>query len=146
MRGALRAWWPAIVWMGVIGVATSARLPIGALGRTGLPLDKVAHLVLYGVLGWTIGRALWVSDHRTARAVWIALAAGLLFGAIDEWHQGTLPYRQTSVADWLADAAGVSLGLAAYLWPRWLRGKMTEGGRVSPRETDGRIPPPGLKL
>jgi hypothetical protein len=100
--------------MGVIGVATSARLPVGALGRTGLPIDKIAHLLLYGVLGWTIGRALWVSDYRTARAVWLALAAGLLFGGVDEWHQGSLLYRETSFADWLADAAGVSLGLA---WP-----------------------------
>ncbi len=145
MRRVVLAWWPTVAWMGVIGVATSARLPVGALGRTGLPIDKIAHLLLYGVLGWTIGRALWVSDYRTARAVWLALAAGLLFGGVDEWHQGSLLYRETSFADWLADAAGVSLGLAVYLWPRWFRRDENGGGIEGPRPA-GTAPRPGVRL
>lgn len=123
MSRAARAWWPVVVWMGIIVFLTSVRLPIGGLARTGLPLDKVAHLLLYGGLGWTLGRAMWASGYRAAVAVWLCLLFGLLFGAVDEWHQGALRSREASFADWLADAAGVSLGLAAFLWPRWLRMK-----------------------
>lgn len=144
MRRAVRAWWPVIAWTGVIVFATSVRLPVGGLARTGLPLDKVAHLLLYSGLGWTLGRAMWVSEHRTAGAVWLSLIAGLLFGGADEWYQGALLSRDASFADWLADAAGLSLGLAAYLWPRWLdtKGAMQDAEGTSERSGDllGRTP------
>lgn len=133
MSRAARAWWPVVAWMAVIVFATSVRVPVGALARTGLPLEKVAHLLLYGGLGWTLGRAMWVSGYRTPLAVWACFAAGLLFGGVDEWHQGALLSRDASFADWLADASGVSLGLAAYLWPRWLRWKRAVRGEAPTR-------------
>lgn len=139
MNRAVRAWWPVIAWMGVIAFATSIRLPVGALARTGLPLDKVAHLLLYGGLGATLGRAMWASGYRTALAVWLCLSAGLLFGGADEWHQGALLSRDASFADWLADAAGVSLGLAAYLWPRWLDWKHAVRGEAPAHEGSGGV-------
>lgn len=120
MSGPVRAWWPVLAWMGVIVVATSVTAPAGVWIPRGVPWDKVVHFLLYGGLGWTLGRALWVSENRTPRAVWLSLLVGLLFGALDEWHQGALLARDASFADWLADAGGVSLGLAGYLWPRWL--------------------------
>jgi VanZ family protein len=134
-----RAWWPVIAWMGVIVFLTSVRLPVGGLARTGLPLDKAAHVLLYGGLGWTLGRAMWVSGYRAALAVWLCLLAGLLFGAADEWHQGTLRFREASFSDWLADAAGVSLGLAAFLWPRWLGMKHAMRGEVLTGEASGSV-------
>ena len=118
MSRPIRAWWPVLAWMAVIAIATSMRLPAGPLTRTALPLDKLVHFVLYLGLGWTLGRALWLSDRSSTGVVLLALAVGLAFGAIDEWHQGALLYRHASVADWLADAAGVSFGLVLYLWPR----------------------------
>lgn len=139
MNLAARAWWPVVAWMGVIVFLTSVRLPVGGLARTGLPLDKVAHVLLYGGLGWALGRAMWVSGYRTALAVWLCLMAGLLFGGADEWHQSTLRYREASFGDWLADAAGVSLGLVAYLWPRWLRMKHTVRGEVLTGNASGSV-------
>lgn len=120
MSGPARAWWPVLAWAGVILVATSVPPPASIWTPGGLPWDKVVHFALYAGLGVTLGRALWVSGRRTPRAVWLSLVAGLLFGALDEWHQGALLARDPSLADWLADAGGVALGLAAYLWPRWL--------------------------
>lgn len=120
MSRAARAWWPAVAWAGVILVATSVPAPDDVPLDPDLPWDKAAHFALYGGLGWTLGRALWVSGKRTPRAVWLSLAAGLVFAALDEWHQGWLLTRDPSFADWLADAGGVALGMAAYLWPRWL--------------------------
>jgi VanZ family protein len=125
--------------MSVIVFATSVHVPLGALTRTELPLDKVAHLLLYGGLGWTLGRAMWVSGYRVALAVWLCLTAGLLFGGADEWHQGALLSREASFADWLADAAGVSLGLAAYLWPRWLDWKHALRVETPTREGSGSV-------
>ncbi|MGH7542170.1 MAG: VanZ family protein, partial [Gemmatimonadota bacterium] len=108
--------------------------------RGPFPWDKVAHFILYWGLGWTLGRAIWVSGRRTANAVWGALAFGLVFGALDEWHQGALLTRQTSFADWLADAAGVSFGLAAHLWPRWRRERPRPEARPSAERTEGATP------
>ena len=38
------------------------------------------------------------------------ILVGLLYGAIDEWHQAFVPHRIPSMGDWLADAAGVVVG------------------------------------
>ncbi|MDH5235595.1 MAG: VanZ family protein [Gemmatimonadota bacterium] len=98
---------PAIVWAGVILVVTSwpnPQLPFSASG-----LDKVAHFSMYGILGFLVGRAL--PRHRLLSAL-VAAALGLaMFGALDEWHQRFVPGRSADIRDWLADVAGMVLGL-----------------------------------
>jgi len=42
---------------------------------------------------------------------------GILYGALDEFHQSFIPMRQMSLGDFIADAAGV---LAGYFGVRWL--------------------------
>lgn len=114
----MRAWAPVVVCAVGIGVATTIYVPDLGLGRARFPVDKLVHFAMYFVLGWTVARALWVSGRRSSRAVVVALLAGLAFAALDEWHQTLLHWREASFADWLADAAGLSTGLALYLWPR----------------------------
>lgn len=121
MRRELRAWWPVVAWVGLIGVATSVPIPRGPWIRPELPLDKLAHFGLYFGLGWVLARALWWTERWTVMALSIAYLAGLAFAAVDEWHQRVLLSRQASFSDWLADAAGVSLGVALYVWHRWRR-------------------------
>ena len=42
------------------------------------------------------------------------LLMGVGYGALDEWHQGFVPGRDASVGDWVADSAGVILGLVLF--------------------------------
>ncbi len=133
MSRAVRAWWPVAAWVLVILTATTVAFPDLGIGRGRFPLDKVAHFGLYLGLGWSIGRALWISERWSVRSVLLALAAGLAFAALDEWHQSLLRWREANVGDWLADAAGMSIGLVLYLWPRWYAWSKATAGETADR-------------
>jgi VanZ family protein len=72
--------------------------------------DKVAHVIMYGVLGWLAAVAL-----QGARRVFLAHAAALagiaVLAALDELHQLFIPGRSADLADWLADMTGAVLVL-----------------------------------
>jgi VanZ family protein len=74
----------------------------------GLSLDKVAHFVMYAGLGLLVGRA-WALSMRGWTWV-LPLLLILLLGAADEIRQGGLAERAAEFADWIADAAGASVG------------------------------------
>ncbi|MFQ5679352.1 MAG: VanZ family protein [Gemmatimonadota bacterium] len=101
--------------MGLIGILTTLSVPDEPWRQTLPGLDKLLHFLLYVGLGWFLGRAAWLSGRPGPRAVWAALLSGLLFAALDEWHQAVLPTRDASLADWLADTAGLSVGLLLYV-------------------------------
>jgi VanZ family protein len=72
--------------------------------------DKVAHILVFAVLGW-MALAAW--PHRLSV---IALGLGL-YGPLIELLQALTPSRTASVADAAADWVGLALGLAlARLW------------------------------
>ena len=80
--------------------------------------DKVAHMCEYGVLSLLLGRAI-----RTTRRFEGLLAAGLMavvigagIGASDELFQSTVPNRDSSVYDWMADTMGLSIAQVVYAW------------------------------
>ena len=90
------------VWCQVGG---SQALPVPAMFER-LGNDKVEHMLAFftlavlGGLGWPQARA------------WLATAL-LVVGALIEVLQGTsLIHRDMDVMDWLADAAGIMLGMA----------------------------------
>jgi VanZ like family len=80
--------------------------------------DKLVHLALFAALAVT-GR--WAGIGRGA------LAVGLVaYAAVSELLQGLTPLdRSASVADWLADAAGVLVGLL--LWESLTRRRRRTG-------------------
>jgi len=80
--------------------------------KTATPgLDKVAHLVEYGVLGLLLSRAV----GGRARGVMFAsmLVLGVAVGIADEVIQSHVPGRQAGADDVIADAVGVTVGLLA---------------------------------
>jgi VanZ family protein/UDP-2,3-diacylglucosamine pyrophosphatase LpxH len=90
------------------------------------PLDKVAHATAFGLLAWVLDLALQRNRpdlplYRRHLLVFVAVA---IYGATDEWHQLFVPGRSCEFGDWLADAAGGSLGLflgsVQLLVSRWL--------------------------
>lgn len=91
-------------------------LPVapGLFERTGL--DKVVHIVMYGVLGWLCARALHRAEgFCAAAAILLAILLTSAYGASDEWHQVYVPGRYPSGADWIADTAGACLAAWFYL-------------------------------
>lgn len=125
MRAHLRAWAPVAGWLVFIAVATSVPLPARVWRPTDFPTDLLGHFFLYFGLGWLVARALWTSDRWSVANLVLAVIAAILFAVLDEWHQRWIPRRASSLSDWLADVAGLSFGLALYVWVRWRDWKRT---------------------
>lgn len=111
-----RPWFPAAAWLAVILTLTSIPNPDTPTVSGG---DKVAHLIMYGVLGALVGRALG-HGRRSAGRLAVAFVAIVLVAAADEWHQRFIPGRTASVADWVADCAGAAISLLL-VGARWRR-------------------------
>ena len=88
--------------------------------------DKVAHLCEYGVWG-LFGYLALVRNGRRERWGPVAIfLAGLALGGVDEWIQSHTPGREPSVSDWLADAAGILLGIGLCGYIEWRRAARRE--------------------
>jgi len=74
--------------------------------------DKVAHfgeyfilgVLLFGGIGWTVSRS------RYATFMFL-FAVGVSIAAFDELVQSYIPGRRMDLTDWLADGAGVVMGI-----------------------------------
>lgn len=75
--------------------------------------DKLAHLSGFFLLA-ALAQAGYES-RRTARRLMLAL---LGYGLLIELVQALLPWREFSLWDWVADAAGVALCVALAYWLR----------------------------
>jgi len=103
----VRAWLPAVAWGALIFLVSSRpTIPVALESGT----DKIAHCLVYAVLGALLARGQVASGI----SVGAAATLGLLYAASDEWHQSFVPGRSADAADWIADAVGVVLGLTLY--------------------------------
>ncbi|MGA2456969.1 MAG: VanZ family protein [Terriglobales bacterium] len=139
----VRAWWPAVVWIGLITFESTdffSSEHTGSLLYALLTrlfgqinfydflifhhyLRKTGHVVGYGMLsllllrGWraTFGHAQALL-WRTSLLSWLGTA---FVAAMDEWHQSYIPSRTGTVWDVALDSvAGVGFLLVAYFWLR----------------------------
>lgn len=76
----------------------------------GIGLDKIVHAALFAVQA-VLGA--WALQERR-RLAWPALAGAIAFGALTEVQQQLMPSRAMELGDFLADAAGASIGLALF--------------------------------
>jgi VanZ family protein len=139
----LRAWWPAVVWIGLITIESSnffSSRNTGSLLYMVLTrlfgeinfykflvfhhfLRKTGHVVGYGMLGLLLlrgWRATLDQGHaqlgRTALLSWLGTA---FVASMDEWHQSFIPSRTGTWRDAVLDsAAGLVFLLVAYFWLR----------------------------
>ena len=125
-----RAWtllaitWALVIWW----LLTLDRLPVPSLADGWLPslelgFDKIAHAGLFLVQAFLCARA---AETRlgTRRALLLALAICLAFGAATELRQRTIPTRDADPADFAADTVGAAAAAAALpLSRRWLRAR-----------------------
>lgn len=88
-------------------------LPGREIARLGLSLFllNLSHVPLFAGLAWVT-----LSSFVGPARVRVPLAAGicLLFAVLDEWHQSFVPGRVAALADVLADAGGIVLGIALH--------------------------------
>jgi VanZ family protein len=139
----LRAWWPAIVWIGLIAFESTdffSAEHTGSIlfliskrlfGNINLYkfvvfhhyLRKTGHVVGYGMLsllllrGWrgTFGQA----PALLLRAALLSWLGTVSVAALDEWHQSYIPSRTGTWRDVALDTvAGVAFLVIAYLWLR----------------------------
>jgi VanZ family protein len=102
-------WIAPALWGALIETLTSwpappqAELPSGS--------DKAMHLALYAVFSFLVIRAA-CPGRPGVRALATTFVCLAVWAALDEWHQELIPGRDASVSDWIADSAGVVVGLA----------------------------------
>jgi VanZ family protein len=151
----LRAWWPALLWAGVIFVMStdsfSTEHTLSVFERILYWLDhsittaqidlihhfirKTAHFSEYFVFGLLLYRGV-----RGARAGWrwswgvaaLFLAAG--YSALDEIHQAFIASRHASPYDSLIDSSGAFFAMLL-LW-LWFRSRSRHDETGLPQSTD----------
>ena len=103
-------WGPAALWVAVLFLLSE--LNWGSGGSLPAGADKLVHGGLYLILGLSLA---WGKGRTGSGAqVVLLLLMGVGYGALDEWHQSFVPGRDVSVGDWVADSAGVILGLLLF--------------------------------
>ena len=107
----MRYWVPVILYAGLIFTISSFPLPPP---KVEIPfIDKLIHLIEYGILGFFFYRALRVS--KLAKQVFIlAIIFSILYALSDEIHQFFIPGRKFDLWDLVADSLGVVF-VALYL-------------------------------
>jgi VanZ family protein len=129
----LRFWFPVLAYVTLIfGVSSVSDLPTKNLFPY---MDKVAHLVEYGVLGLLVGRMFRHAGPPFVTKFWFGLAiiATMAVGLLDEAYQSTVPGRFCSRWDFTADMIGALGGLVVLtqggrLWSRLARRPAAGGG------------------
>jgi VanZ family protein len=112
-------WGPVAIYVLLIFYLSSMSDPPGV---PPVPhFDKIVHFCEYGLLGFLLGRAMGLTRYR--KRYWMVLAASLLLGALvgvtDEHYQGTVTGREKSLADFLADLAGlIAASVLLRVWAR----------------------------
>jgi hypothetical protein len=105
-----RRWLPALIWAGAI-LAVSSLPDLDLAGPLFPGCDKVAHFIEYTILGLAL--RYWAGGLRVFHP-----AGGVIFAALDEFHQSYVPGREASLADFAADMGGLAVGflLTGRLW------------------------------
>ncbi len=93
-------WWPSLALTALIWWLSSSSDPLGT--PLPHPFDWAGHLLLYALLGFSLGRA-----SGSYPAAWV-LAAWL--GALDEVHQAFVAGREAGIGDWWFDLLGSFIG------------------------------------
>jgi len=89
---------------------------------------SLLHIPLYGILTILLILAVCPGNRMASpsRPIWAALMA-VIVGALDEYHQSFIPYRDATLTDVLLDAVGAALVLVlAWRFPVASWGKVLQ--------------------
>ncbi len=114
----IKYWLPVCLYILLIIFVSS--LPHPPVPRTDwINIDKLYHFIEYSILGILVLRAFINSGRGILAnyAVLWAIFVTMVFAATDEIHQAFVPNRSASIADWIFDILGATIGaFAMYLW------------------------------
>lgn len=116
-----RLLWPTLLVTTIVAASGSEIANMGTpLSIDGL--DKIAHLLLFGLLATHLCR---YPDRPEARLSWgqgiFAICVVFFFGLSDELHQAQNPYRTFELADLAADFIGATVAVVLYQRVAWYR-------------------------
>lgn len=139
----VRAWWPAIVWIGLITFESTdffssehtGSILYGLLTRLFGNIDfykflvfhhylrKTGHVVGYGMLSLLLLRGWRATFGQTQALLWrtslLSWLGTAFVASMDEWHQSYIPSRTGTWRDAVLDSvAGLVFLLVAYFWLR----------------------------
>ncbi len=130
----LRTWILVVAYLVLIFGVSS--IPQDPLSRPCFKVsDKLAHLAEYAGFGLLLSVASRSTFRRVRRWVLLVVVVliGAAVGALDETYQMTVPGRERDLLDWVADVAGVlvGVGMASGLntWLTWRRATAEETAR-----------------
>ncbi|MEA3329038.1 MAG: VanZ family protein [Candidatus Omnitrophota bacterium] len=106
----LKFWVPLLVYMALMWFLSSR--PARSLPLMLFPFaDKVFHFLEYFVFGFLLARVIQTAQPKTRPKLFIfVIVSALIWGAIDELHQASVPLRDPSVFDLLTDCFGAGIG------------------------------------
>jgi len=99
---------------------------------SGFQIDKLYHLIEYGILSFWLIRAFKNSSKNilSNNAIFLTVLVTVVFGLTDEIHQAFVPGRFASVADLVFDSIGAAVGVFAFrLWLK-VYAKLRKNGEV----------------
>ncbi len=105
---------PAILWAILIFIGSS--IPSDSLPSFTIKMkDLILHFIEYTILGLLLALAVVQSPGRLSRKLFtMVLLIGILYGGSDEIHQKFVMGRHCTFSDFLADSAGVLMGLTVF--------------------------------
>ena len=114
-----------VYWLAMFAASHTPRTPDLLPVEGG---DKIVHFSAYGLLALlcALDRQLRGLMSRTS----LLRIAGLLaiYGVVDELLQYPIDGRTCDAFDWIADVAGITVGLGLFALQRRLRGRSTTPG------------------
>ncbi len=110
----VRTGYRVVVAAYAVALFASTHLPLPAIVEELPASDKHLHLAAYAVLALLVGFWRGAATLATPRRLAGVFAGLLIYAAFDEVLQGPVG-RSPDVRDWLADAAGIVIGLCAAL-------------------------------
>ena len=106
---------------------------MGAYNVAEFIIRKLAHVVLYAGLGFTLLFAIWVLlPWRKALMIGFTLLLSFCFSLFDEYNQQFSAQRTSSLADVGIDMVGATLGIVCFLFLYMLHEQRKERLRKRP--------------
>lgn len=99
---------PSIIIVIAIYIASSQ--PSLKLPDIGVDIiDKLIHFTVYFIFGVSLQLCVFAinRDTKNLLAVIIVTLIGLIYAALDEYHQSHVPGRDANIYDFIADALGI---------------------------------------
>lgn len=105
-------WLPVLTVAGIIFKLSSGTVPKASdVFWQDFAAKKLAHILVYGILTILIYRALIASGMKKKKAIIMAIALAIFYGATDEYHQFFTQGRESRVRDVAFDGGGAVLAM-----------------------------------